>query len=1053
MKKQWILVIAGIALVLALPIYSLIQFAVSVDRNPRSVQGWLDLREWNFRKDGEVRLTGEWEFYRNQLLTPDDFAAAAGTGGQKPELTGIMHLPGKWDDYIAEEGQPSSAGYATYRLRIMLGEGEDAIYGIRTTNIRSANRVFMNGKEAGASGDPGISAGQGKSGNVPYVAFASIPGGQVEIIVQVANYIYSPGGFFYPMLFGDQKSIMDSREEALFGDWVTAAGFLIPCIYFLVLHRLRRKETALLYLGLFCCAALVYVLTHGEKLMAGLIPGMNYETFTRIQTISSVYVYYFLLRYVMVIVPLSYSGIALALSRIMAAGTIIIAVGFPVIWISKFVPYVAISVVTIGYVVAAMWKGMRSRSEDSLLMLLSMLSIVVMIVVYLVDLLVVFEDQILIPFEMLLFVTTQALLLAKRFANSFVQVEQLSQRLLTLDGLKDEFMANTSHELRTPLHGMINISQSLLEGAAGKLNEKMSSDLALVVSTGKRLSLLVNDILDFAKLRNGQITLRRQYVDLKAVSQSVLEVVGHLATPKKIRFVQQWPEELPGLHTDEDRLRQILYNLFGNAIKFTRQGEIRISAAAEDGHVRISVADTGVGIEPERMADIFKAFDQTDPVESDTASRGTGLGLSISKKLVELGGGRIWAESEPGRGSVFHFTLPAASDGPPVTPESRKPVPGGESPAEVFRQTAASAAERGTRQEGRETVSTVLLVDDDPVNLQVLINLLALENYEVIAVDNGREALDIVTSGRPVDLVLADWMMPEMSGLELSRAIRSRYSLSELPVLMLTARRLPEDVRVGFQAGVNDFLGKPVDADELRARVHTLLAMRNSVRSAVLSELAFLQAQIKPHFLYNALNTIIAFCPSDPELATRLLVELSNYLRASFDFRNREQLTPLHKEVALIQSYVSLEKARFDKRLKVEYEIDNDSLAMIPPLTIQPIVENAIRHGVMQKASGGTVLVKVKNTGSAISVTVEDDGVGMTEERLASVLAGELSEGGVGIRNIHGRLLTLYGQGLRIETEWKRGTRVSFEVPKSLPAAWRKRNRGENADESHFDRR
>lgn len=1051
MKKQWILLIAGIVLVMSLPIYSFIRFAVSVDRSPRSVQGQLDLREWDFR-DGEVRLAGEWEFYRNQLLTPGDFAASGTSAGQRPELTGIVQVPGKWDDYIAEDGRPSSTGYATYRIRILLEDGEDAIYGIRTTNIRSANRIFMNGKEAGASGDPGVSAELGKSGNVPYVSFASVPGGQVEIIVQVANYIYSPGGIFYPMIFGDQKSIMDSREEALFGDWIAAAGFLIPSIYFLVLHRLRRKEAALLYLGLFCCAALVYVLTHGEKLMAGLLPGMSYETFTRIQTISSVYVYYFLLRYVMAIIPVSYSRFILALSRVVAAATIFLAVCLPVIWISRFVPFLAISIVTIGYVAAAMWKGVRSRSEDAFLMLLSMLSIVVLIIVYLLDLLLVFEDQILVPFEMILFVTTQALLLAKRFANSFVQVEQLSQRLLTLDGLKDEFMANTSHELRTPLHGMINISQSLLEGAAGKLNEKQSSDLSLVVSTGKRLSLLINDILDFAKLRNGQITLRRQNVDLKAVSQSVLEVVGHLATQKKIRFVQQWPDELPWLNTDEDRLRQILYNLLGNAVKFTRQGEIRISAAAEDGQVRISVADTGVGIERERMGDIFKAFDQTEPEESDRVSRGTGLGLSISKKLVELGGGRIWAESEPGLGSVFHFTLPAATAAPPVSAESRSPVPAGADPAAGSKETAVSAVDRGPRKEDREKASTVLLVDDDPVNLQVLINLLALENYELIAVDNGREALEIVTSGRTIDLVLADWMMPEMSGLALSRSIRSRYSLSELPVLMLTARSLPEDLRVGFQAGVNDFLSKPVDADELRARVRTLLAMRNSVRSAILSELAFLQAQIKPHFLYNALNTIIAFCPSDPELATKLLVELSNYLRASFDFRNREQLTPLHKEIALIESYVALEKARFDERLRVEYEIDSESLGMIPPLTIQPIVENAIRHGVMQKATGGTVRIRVKDTGHAVSVTVEDDGVGMTEDRLAAILTGEMGEGGVGIRNIHGRLLTLYGQGLRIDTEWKRGTKVSFDVPKEMPAAFRKRNRGENANESDLDR-
>jgi two-component system sensor histidine kinase ChiS len=224
-----------------------------------------------------------------------------------------------------------------------------------------------------------------------------------------------------------------------------------------------------------------------------------------------------------------------------------------------------------------------------------------------------------------------------------------------------------------------------------------------------------------------------------------------------------------------------------------------------------------------------------------------------------------------------------------------------------------------------------------------------------------------------------------------------------------------------------------VEAGELRAHVSTLLKLRKSVQMVISSELAFLQAQIKPHFLYNALNTAIAVCPDEPEKTMQLLTELSRYLRASFNFKNRDQLTTLQKELELIESYLYLEKARFDERLKVEYEIDEDCLVLIPPLSIQPLIENAIRHGIMQRAAGDTVRIVIKETDQGINVTVSDDGVGIKPERLLTLLADERASDGVGLRNINSRLLALFGKGLQLESEWTQGTIVSFNVPNALP--------------------
>lgn len=1006
-------------IVLLVPLYGVYYHMYSEYRNPEAKDGLLDLSGWNFREDGTVRLTGEWEFYRSRILGPEYFAHSGPEAVPAPESARIVSIPGKWNSYISEDGKPTGAGYGTFRLRIRLDGPADAVYGIETTNIRMANRVFMNGMEVGFSGIPGASPDRSEPENTPYVGFAQVSGNTVELIVQVSNYNYSSGGMIYPIVFGDQQSVMKAREWKLFADWMSSAGFVIPGLFFLLLYRMRKQERSLLYLGLFCISSLVYVLTHGEKLLGEAFEGWPYELFLKIQVVSSVLVHYFLLRYVSVAVLRPTSRSAMLAFQAATGVLLLVAVCLPALVYSKLeAVYFTYAFFIVLYVAYVLLRDIRYRSKDAFYILMSVQSIIVIIAVSILNVVGLLADQMLVPVEMLIFVIAQALLLADRFARSFREVEQLSQRLLTLDGLKDEFMANTSHELRTPLHGIVNIAESLLAGAGGALNGKQANDLSMIVSTGKRLSLLINDILDFSRLKNGDIVLQRRAVDLKAVAASVLDVIGRMTGKKDIRFVQQWPDRLPLLDTDENRLQQILFNLLGNAVKFTSQGEIRIYAEAAGSQVNIFVADTGIGIPEDRIATLFRAFDETGAA-IDMEHGGTGLGLSITKKLVELNGGTIGVESEPGRGTVFCFTLPSAGS---ITDTGRTKEEGN---AAVFVPSVRPGEIAPVVGKGSSEF-TVLVVDDDLVNLQVMYNLLSVDNCSVIVADNGEEALAVIARTPQLDCVVIDWMMPVMTGLELCRNIRERYSLTGLPVLMLTARSRPEDVQAGFQAGANDFLSKPVDAGELRARIRTLLALRKSVRMEVRTEMAFLQAQIKPHFLYNALNTIIAMCPADPGKATLLLIELSQYLRSSFDFQNRERLAPLEKELELVKSYLFLEKARFDERLQVEYDINGNMRCLIPPLTIQPIVENAVRHGIMRRAAGGTVRIAVTETDRRIIVVVSDDGVGMTSDRLNDVLSDK-DGSGVGLRNIHRRLLTLYGRGLTIESERNRGTTVRFE--------------------------
>jgi two-component system sensor histidine kinase ChiS len=431
------------------------------------------------------------------------------------------------------------------------------------------------------------------------------------------------------------------------------------------------------------------------------------------------------------------------------------------------------------------------------------------------------------------------------------QEQKVNEQLRRVDALKDQFLANTSHELRTPLNGIIGLSEAVLDRSQDAQDQE---DLSMVVSSGKRLASLVNDILDFSKLREHQIELRLRPVGLRTLVDVVLRIHQPLIEGKDLKLVNDIPENMPLAHADEDRLQQILFNLVGNAVKFTERGEITVGAVGiagtvgPDGMVGIVgtvgtrhalslssrpsqtpkttkndlitlfVRDTGIGIPPEKQTTIFQEFQQADGSISREFA-GTGLGLSISKKLVELHGGKMWVESEVGKGSSFFFSLPVSSDKAAEILKEEK------SAASVIKTTEKQIPlpSRGEDRGGRVQGVQILVVDDEPINHQVIKNHLSNNHFQLTQAMNGEEALKLLENGNSFDLVLLDVMMPRMSGYEVCQKIRETYLPSELPVIMVTAKNQVADLVEGLNTGANDYVAKPFSKDEFLARVKTHL--------------------------------------------------------------------------------------------------------------------------------------------------------------------------------------------------------------------------------------
>ena len=395
-------------------------------------------------------------------------------------------------------------------------------------------------------------------------------------------------------------------------------------------------------------------------------------------------------------------------------------------------------------------------------------------------------------------------------------IEEKNAALEEADRQKDAFLANTSHELRTPLNGIIGISETMSAGAAGEMAPAQLNQLQLITFSARRLSRLVDDLLDLYRIRQGRMRLDLQPVHVASSVRNVLQLSEPLFRGEPVTVRVDIPEAIPFLLADPVRFEQILYNLLGNAIKYTDRGAIRIFAQSADGAVAVSVEDTGRGIAADDLERIFQPLVQGDGLTATRGSGGAGLGLTIARQLATILHGTLVAESEPGRGSKFTVTLPAAA---PLDLAAAPHVGNG------YHETISTQQPAIPDPPVASGAPVILVVDDEPINVQVLRNVLAPQGYQVRTADNGAEAIRAVQK-EPPDLIILDVMMPGMTGLDVASKLRERHGLIDLPILMLTARSRTRDVIAGFESGANDYVVKPFIKDELLARVSTLIEAR-----------------------------------------------------------------------------------------------------------------------------------------------------------------------------------------------------------------------------------
>ncbi|KGY08246.1 MULTISPECIES: response regulator [Vibrio] len=421
-------------------------------------------------------------------------------------------------------------------------------------------------------------------------------------------------------------------------------------------------------------------------------------------------------------------------------------------------------------------------------------------------------------------------------------IQKQNDELQLANKLKDEFLATTSHELRTPLHGMVGIAEALISGANGPITADHKYQLDIIISSGQRLATLVDDLLDYHKMRYGNLDIETSAVDLSGSTRLVLELSSHLLGNKPLRIINQVPEEPVWVSADPQRLEQVLYNLIGNAIKYTSEGKIVISATVVDNNIRVQVVDTGQGIPADQLDHIFEPLIQAGN-DASRYRQGAGLGLSISRQLIELMKGSLYVSSQPMVGTTFSFTLPIATE-EQIASASQFDSPHFQAPESTDIELAEV-----TNVPVNPDGPLLLVVDDEPVNLRVLDSFLRLEGYRVQTAKDGLEAFEKLETEKP-ELVLLDIMMPGMSGYQVCEKLRQNYDHAQLPVIMLTALNQADDRLRGFEAGANDYLSKPFNKQELAARIRAHLTASKAEQRRI--ENQQLQLELKQRALVEA---------------------------------------------------------------------------------------------------------------------------------------------------------------------------------------------------------
>lgn len=750
--------------------------------------GVIDLREYSFEDNSRVSLDGEWGFYWEKLISPDQTSSS--------QRTSFVEFPHLWNDFK----ELDNLGYATYRLTVLLPESHPPL-AINIPDTYSSYKMFINREEVARNGNVADNA----EDHIPKwvnksVSLDQFNGQPLELVFQVANFEHSKGGIWRSPIIGSEAGFIASRTNKNGFIILITGGIIMGGLFFFGLYTFGRHDKAILYFSLFCfvyCYRLVgaepYTLhmffpdlpwwftTKLEYLsmflsapLFGLFVKSLYPQEVHDRVIQVFNAYYFILCLVIIVTP------AIIYTRLLDL---------------FFLPTAAYII----YSSVIFASALRNKRDGAVFAVSSTFVIFFVFVHTRLEFNGIVEERLYIDFfGYILFFVLQSLILSFRFANSLTLAKEEAESALMV---KSHFLSAMGHELRTPLNAVIGLSELLV----GSKSEEEKTKFAKTIKTsGESLLGIINNILDFSKIESDKVEAEHEPVHIPMLLADIIKILGSLADQEKISLSFKFDDSLSShFETDPIRLRQVLINLIGNAIKFTDKGDISVEVSLTEAYsdsnkiqALFVVRDSGIGIPEEKMPLLFDRFTQLD-ADRNRKYGGSGLGLAISKRIVESMGGKIWVESKVSEGSSFFFTIDVQ--------KARRPN-------KDFKNN--SSADNGESLNGS---GSILVVEDNKINQTVVLKVLERLGVKADVANNGFEALDKVQE-KDYDLIFMDMEMPGMDGIEATQKIKTLKNLPSQPVIVaMTANVTSEDKLRCFEAGMQDFISKPITLQTTKA--------------------------------------------------------------------------------------------------------------------------------------------------------------------------------------------------------------------------------------------
>ncbi|CAG7650353.1 Adaptive-response sensory-kinase SasA [Paenibacillus solanacearum] len=660
---------------------------------PRAANGTLDLTGWNWQKDGTLPLNGEWSFSWKQLLLTDSDAG----NGTSPPPEQTIKVPGSWNGTVVDGTPLSGEGYATYRLTVLLPEGEEEL-ALRVPAVSTSYKLWVNGKAIASTGQLGTTEETAVPQFAPEVAVAPTLQSEMEIVIEVANFSHQRGGLRQPIELGAAKDIIRTKELAVGFDMLLIGCLLIMGLYHMGLFAVRTKEMSMLYFGLFCLLFGIRMTLLGEIVITKAIPGFNWTLEINLEYLSAALSLPLFILFFSSLYPKESSRLMNAAFCILTVSySVVIAVLPTLIFTQGLVPLQLVVVAAIVYVMSiAVFACIRKR-EGSGILLISCLVLGTSIVndMLYAHQLVATTDR-MSAFGLLIFIFSQAAMLSIKLSRAFVSVEKLSSELTELNnGLHEKIaertydleqanealirsndelsrletsrshlISNISHDLGTPMTTIQCYIEAILDRMVDS-EEQQERYLRVIHSKVVGMDRLIEDLFQLSQLEARQVAFKQEPVTTDRLIERLFARYELDARGAGIEYTLTVFRDKGGgegfsmVEVDTERLHQAYSNLIFNAIKFTPSGgTIAVEMHDNGSEMRVSVSDSGSGIRPEDLPYVFDRFYTSNKARNESVG-GKGLGLSISKEIVEYHGGRIWVErTGKQRGTVICFTIP-----------------------------------------------------------------------------------------------------------------------------------------------------------------------------------------------------------------------------------------------------------------------------------------------------------------------------------------------------------------------------------------------------------